>query len=98
MGMMPRSRYLIHNPVVATAGFQRDMGFRRQHLQVFPKYLPFMSHPNGLSVFAILVDGSEYRKCLVRITSDRMFDHPLQLLSSWGFLPAYGRNPAAALS
>src|SRR5437016_12949567 len=76
--------HLIHHPVVTAAGLQRDLRSRRQFFQKLPEYLQIMSHAKRRPVFTLLIDRGEYRKLLVRITSDKMFHKPLQLLSSWG--------------
>src|SRR5438132_13637651 len=76
--------HLIHHPVVTAAGLQRDLRSRRQFFQKLPEYLQIMSHAKRRPVFTLLIDRGEYRKLLVRITSDKMFHKPLQLLPSWG--------------
>src|SRR5260370_28842180 len=43
-----------------------------------------MWYPNRLPILTLFVDRGEYRELLVRVTSDKMFHKPLQLLSSWG--------------
>src|SRR5207253_8375628 len=95
-GYMLGPLHLIHHPVVTAAGLQRDLRSRRQFFQKLPEYLQIMSHAKRRPVFTLLIDRGEYRKLLVRITSDKMFHKPLQLLSSWGSATVL-QNPAAAL-
>src|SRR6266849_4170602 len=81
---MPCPFHLIHQPVVTPAGLQGDLRAWRQVLEKCSEHFSIMPHPNRTPVFAIFVHRHEQRKLLVRITSDKLFHSPPQLLPRLG--------------
>src|SRR5712692_7508516 len=81
---MPCPFHLIHQPVVTPAGFQGDLRAWRQVLEKCSEHFSIMPHPNRTPVFAFFVHRHEQRKLLVRITSDKLFHSPPQLLPRLG--------------
>src|SRR5712691_2927126 len=77
---MPCPFHLIHQPVVTPAGLQGDLRAWRQVLEKCSEHFSIMPHPNRTPVFAVFVHRHEQRKLLVRITSDKLFHSPPQLL------------------
>src|SRR5437899_5972732 len=94
---MSRPFHLLHQPVVAPAGFQGNLRAWWQVRQTGSEYVSIMPHPGRTTVFAVFVHRYEQRKLLVCVTSDKLFHSSPQLLPRLGsaYLTA---ESAAALS